>query len=159
GWPSWPGWPPLLRPVGFLTTGAGAWGGLAEGGSDELEALAPRRCCRSLTRRSSSSTRFRSVSMRASRWAHPGQLASLMPSFYPARHNSENRWAGTFDKGHGAGTGQKYRRTRCGSGPATRWRFRAVQRLSPREPAAERGRAAAEASSVRSRDRRPITSV
>src|SRR4051794_16396383 len=82
-WPLWPGWPPVLRPVGLLTTAGGAAGGLAEGGSDESEALAPRRAWRSLTRRSNSSTRFRSASITASRSAHPGQLTSLMPSFSP----------------------------------------------------------------------------
>ena len=39
----WPSWPPRFLPVGVLTTGVGACGGLAEGGSDELEAFLPSR--------------------------------------------------------------------------------------------------------------------
>src|SRR5262249_8041623 len=84
----WPDCPPVLRPVGFLRTGGLACGGLADGGSDELEALAPSRCCRSLSCRSSSSTRCRSASMTASRRAHPGHFTSLMPSFYAARRST-----------------------------------------------------------------------
>src|SRR5947209_4223739 len=81
-WPRWPFCPPVLRPVRFLTTGGGAAGGLAEGGSDELEALAPRRAWRSRTWASRSATRWCSAARAASRWAHPGQLGSLIPSLY-----------------------------------------------------------------------------
>src|SRR5436305_6369500 len=99
-WPLWPGWPPVLRPVGFLTTGGGAAGGLAEGAREELEALSPRRCLRSRPSRSRSSTSCSSVAMRASRWAHPGQLGWLIPSFYRNRcrtgdQSRQKRWAVT----------------------------------------------------------------
>src|SRR5438874_9424312 len=98
--PGCPGWPPLLRPVGFLTTGGGAAGGLAEGASEELEALSPRRCFKSRTSRSRPSTRCCSAAMRASRWTHPGQLGWLIPSFYLARgrtvaQSPQKRWAVT----------------------------------------------------------------
>ena len=45
-WAWCPGWPPGFLPVGFLVTGLGAWGGLAEGGVEELVALTPRRAVR-----------------------------------------------------------------------------------------------------------------
>jgi hypothetical protein len=73
----WPGCPPALRPVDFLTTGLGASGGLAEGGSEELEAFWPRRASRSRTVCSSCATRSSSSAQR-------GQVGtvSLMTSFY-----------------------------------------------------------------------------
>src|SRR5262245_26031650 len=47
--PRWPGCPPVCLPVRFLTTGLGAWGGLDDGGREELEAFCPRRAWRSRT--------------------------------------------------------------------------------------------------------------
>src|SRR5438876_2051885 len=105
-WRPWcPGWPPLLRPVGFLTTGGGAAGGLAEGGNEELEALSPKRCSESRTRPCRSSICRFSASVRRSRSMHPGQLGWLTPSFYPAARGTvfqrhQNRWAVTLEIRH-----------------------------------------------------------
>src|SRR5579884_2852178 len=87
-----PGWPPGFLPEGCLTTGLGVWGGLAEGGREELEALFW--SC-------SSRTRPRSVSvasccckraMIASRCRHPGQEGSSIYGFYePKRQAAASR--------------------------------------------------------------------
>src|SRR5207244_3115419 len=84
--PGWPGWPPGLRPVGFLTTGLGAWGGLWEGGNDELEAFWLSRSSRSRTRASRAATCCCRAAMRRSRSRHPGQTASVISVFYAAAH-------------------------------------------------------------------------
>ncbi len=59
-WVECPGWPPGLWPVGLLTTGGGAWNGLADGGIDELVAFCPSRDCNSRSFASSSATRCNS---------------------------------------------------------------------------------------------------
>lgn len=77
-WAGWPGRPPGLLPVGALVTGLGAWGGLAEGGVEELLALVPSRAVRSRTSASSSATRrFRSA-ISPSRCRQPGHSDSAM---------------------------------------------------------------------------------
>src|SRR5262245_46121417 len=81
-WAGWPGWAPGLLPVGDLVTGLGASGGLAEGGVEELVALAPRRAVRSRTSASSSATRrFRSA-ISSSRCRQPGHATSVMETGY-----------------------------------------------------------------------------
>src|SRR5262249_32297155 len=78
--------PPRLRPVGFFLTGGGAAGGLAEGGSEELEEVCPRRCSSSLTRLCNCSSCTRNSSISASRCWHPEQAGSLMASIYYPAH-------------------------------------------------------------------------
>src|SRR5262245_4638138 len=98
--PRWPGCPPVCLPVRFLTTGLGAWGGLDDGGREELEAFCPRRAWRSRTvcsnwamRSSSSAQReqFGTGSLIAPLYQHeagPIPLAANRLSGYlkPTRH-------------------------------------------------------------------------
>jgi hypothetical protein len=66
---------------GFLTTGLGAWGGLAEGGREELEAFLPRCSWRLRTRSVSVASCCCKRAMIASRCRYPGQEDASMTVF------------------------------------------------------------------------------